>query len=179
MISTRLSTALAAATVGVTLIAGPAAAASVEVTVIHGIVLDTQAYGASRACGFPIELHTVGKEVSISQYNADGTLRSTTLVQQYDGYLLNPANGKQIMSKVAGPVRDVYAADGTITETVSGATVRTAPGAGIVSGFIGHERAVLVPTGGVDEDGNPEYDVTEDTIAGLFLGNGGVCDILR
>ena len=178
MISTRISTALATAAIGAALVTGPAAAASVEVTVTHGIVLDVQA-AASRTCGFLIELHTVGKEVAINHYGADGTLLSATLVQQYDGYLLNPANGKRISSRVAGPTRTVYAADGTITEMTTGATVRTAPGAGLVSGFIGREWVVLVPTGGVDEDGNPEYDVTEDTISGQFLGNGGICDILR
>lgn len=178
MVSKRITTALVAGTIGAALAAGAAAAQTVEVTVTHGIVLDVQA-AATRTCGFTIELHTIGKEVAISQYAADGTLRSTTLVQQYDGYLLNPANGKSISSRVAGPTRTVYAADGSFTETTNGMTVRTLPGAGIVSGFIGHERAVLVPTGGVDEDGNPEYDVTEDTFAGLFLGNGGVCEALR
>jgi hypothetical protein len=179
MISNRIGAALVAGALGAAVMAGPVAAATtVEVTVTHGIVLDTQA-AASRTCGFPIELHTVGKEVLIQRFGKDGTLVAATLVQHYDGYLLNPANGKTISSKVSGPVKDVYAADGTITETSNGATVRTAPGLGIVSGFIGHARTVMVPTGGVDEDGNPEYDITEDTFNGLFLGNGGVCEVLR
>jgi hypothetical protein len=101
-----------------------------------------------------------------------------TLQQHYDGYLLNPANGKTISSRVSGPIRDVFHADGTITETTSGATIRTAPGAGLVSGFIGHESVTLVPTGEVDEDGFPIYDFTDDTVNGQFLGNGGVCAIL-
>jgi hypothetical protein len=177
VISTRIRTALAAAAIGAALVAGPAAAASVAVTVIRGIVLDTQA-AATRTCGFLIELHTVGKEVSISQYDPDGRLVSATFVQQYDGYLLNPANGKTIASRVAGPTRTLYAADGTITESTDGMTVRTAPGWGVVSGFIGHDHVVMVPTGGVDEDGNPEYDFTVDTFSGLDLGNAGVCAIL-
>jgi len=179
MISNRIGAALVVAALGAALGAGPVAAAStVDVTVTRGIVLDTQA-AATRTCGFLIELHTVGKEVLIERYGPDGSLVAGTLVQQYDGYLLNPANGKTIASKVAGPTRDVYASDGSITETSNGATVRTAPGAGLVSGFIGHARVVMVPTGSVDGDGNPEYDVTEDTFNGLFLGNGGVCDLLR
>jgi hypothetical protein len=179
MITTRIGGALAAGALGAVLAAGSVAAAgSVVVTVTHGIVFDTQA-AASRTCGFPIELHTVGKEVRIDHYGADGVLRSSTLQQQYNGYLLNPANGKTISSRVSGPTRDVYVADGTIIETTSGATVRTAPGDGIVSGFIGHERVVMVPTGAIDEDGNPEYDVPVDTINGLFLGNDGVCAVLE
>lgn len=175
----RIRLAAIGGALGMALVAAPVGAGTVvDVTVTHGIVLDTQA-AATRTCGFLIELHTVGKEVLVSRTDAEGRLVATTLVQVYNGYLLNPANGKTISSRVAGPVRDAYAADGTITETSGGATVRTAPGAGIVSGFIGHSRVVMVPTGAVDEDGNPEYDFTEDTFNGLFLGNGGVCDVLR
>ena len=154
-----------------------AAASTTVVTVTHGIVLDTAA-AASGTCGFPIELHTVGTEISIRQYRSDGTLRSETLVQHYDGYLLNPANGKRISTKVSGPVRDVYNADGSITETSSGATTRTAPGAGLVSGFIGHSSVTLVPTGEIDEDGFPVYDFTDESVHGQFLGNAGICAII-
>jgi hypothetical protein len=178
MNGTRIGRAVAAAAIGATMAAGSVAAASTDVTVTHGIVLDTPSF-ASRTCGFPIELHTVGKEVSIKQYDADGELRQELTVQQYNGYLLNPANGKTIMSKVAGAGRLVYHEDGSITESGSGSTVRTAPGAGLVSGFIGHTRVTLVPTGEVDEEGFPVYDFVDETSAGQFLGNGGVCDILR
>ena len=154
-----------------------AAASTTVVTVTHGIVLDTAA-AASGTCGFPIELHTVGTEISIRQYRSDGSLRAETVVQHYDGYLLNPANGKTLSSKVSGPTRDVYNADGSITETGSGATTRTAPGAGLVSGFIGHSSVTLVPTGEIDEDGFPVYDFTDDTFRGQFLGNAGICAIL-
>ena len=154
-----------------------AAASSTVVTVTHGIVLDTTA-AASATCGFPIELHTVGTEVSIRQYRSDGTLRSETLVQHYDGYLLNPANGKTLSSKVSGPDRIIYDADGSRTETSSGATTRTAPGAGLVSGFIGHSSVTLVPTGEIDADGFPVYDFTDDTFHGQVLGNAGICAIL-
>jgi len=178
MISNRIGAALVAGAMGAALAGGAVSAAAVDVTVTRGIVLDTQA-SATRTCGFLIELHTVGQEVAINHYGADGRLLSATVVQHYDGYLLNPANGKTIDSRVSGPTRDVYAADGTITETSNGSTVRTAPGYGIVSGFIGHARVVMVPTGGVDEDGNPEYDYPVDTFNGLFLGNGGVCEVLQ
>jgi hypothetical protein len=154
-----------------------AAASTTVVSVTHGIVLDTSA-AASGTCGFAIELHTVGTEVSIRQFAADGTLRSETLVQHYDGYLLNPANGKALASRVSGPTRLVYHDDGSMTETSGGATTRTAPGAGLVSGFIGHSSVTLVPTGEVDEDGFPIYDFTDDTFRGQFLGNAGVCAIL-
>ena len=171
-----LATAMALLAVGLT--AGIAAADSrTDVTVTHGIALDIAA-AASQACGFPIELHTVGKEVSIRHYDDSGTLSSETLVQHYDGYLLNPANGKRVSSRVSGPVRDVYYDDGSITETSSGSTVRTVPGSGLVSGFIGHSSVTLVPTGETDEDGFPVYDFVDDTFRGIFLGNQGVCTVL-
>jgi hypothetical protein len=174
----RIWLATATAVMAVLLTAGTAAAGSrTETTVTHGILLDVAA-AASRTCGFPIELHSVGKEVAIRHYDADGTLRSSTLVQHYDGYLLNPANGKTVSSRVSGPVRDIYNDDGSISESWSGSTARTAPGFGLVSGWIGHESFVLVPTGEIDEEGFPVYDVTDDTFHGIFLGNQGVCDVL-
>jgi hypothetical protein len=174
----RIGWAMAAALMAAWLSAGMVAAGSAtETTVTHGITLDIAA-AASQTCGFPIELHTVGLEVSIRHYAADGTLRSSTLVQHYDGYLLNPANGKTVASRVSGPVRDIYYADGSIAETSSGATTRTAPGSGLVSGFIGHESFVLVPTGETDEDGFPVYDFLDDSFHGIFLGNQGVCAVL-
>ena len=174
----RIGLAAATALMAASLTVGAAAAASAtETTVTRGIVLDTVSF-ASQTCGFLIELHTVGMEVVISHYAGDGTLRSQTIVQQYNGYLLNPANGKTLSSRVSGPVRSVYFADGSIAETSSGSTTRTAPGAGLVSGFIGHSSVILVPTGEIDEDGLPVYDFVDDTFRGLFLGNQGVCDVL-
>ena len=174
----RIGLATATALVAASLAVGTAAAASkTETTVTRGIVLDIAA-AASQTCGFPIELHTVGMEVAIRHYDADGTLRSETLVQHYDGYLLNPANGKTVSTRVSGPTRDVYYDDGSIAESSSGSTTRTAPGSGLVSGFIGHESVVLVPTGETDEDGFPVYDFVDDSFRGIFLGNQGVCDVL-
>ena len=101
----RMGLAAATALVAASLAVGTVAAASrTETTVAHGIVLDIAA-AASQTCGFPIELHTVGKEVAIRHYDADGALRSETLVQHYDGYLLNPANGKTVSTRVSGPTR--------------------------------------------------------------------------
>lgn len=178
----RIGLAAAAATVAACLIGGTAAAAgpatTVETTVSHEIRLDFVAFGPSLACGFPIELHTVGNEVTIRRYDAAGTLLSQTVVQHYDGYLLNPANGKALASRVSGPVHDSFYPDGTIVEWWSGSTTRTAPGAGLVSGWIGHEYMVLVPTGETDEDGFPIYDLVEDTFDGQVLGNQGVCAVL-
>lgn len=174
----RIGLSAATAIMAVAMAAGGASADSrTETTVTHGILLDIQA-AASWTCGFSIELHTVGKEVSIRHYDADGNLTSSILVQQYNGYLLNPANGKTVSSRVSGPVFDAYHDDGSITESWSGATVRTARGSGLVSGWIGHESITFVPTGEVDEDGFPVYDVLNDTFRGIFLGNQGVCAVL-
>jgi hypothetical protein len=178
-VKTRIAGAISGALLAIAMMAAPTLAGSnVEVTITRGIVIDAISF-ASYTCGFTIELHTVGMDVDIRHYDADGNLQSETLQQVYDGYLLNPANGKSVASRVAGPIRDVVNADGTISETTTGATVRTAPGSGIVSGFIGHDRVTLVATGEIDEDGSPVYDVGDETFNGLFLGTAGVCDMLR
>lgn len=178
MIAKRIGLATATALLAVGLTAGIASAGGrTETSVTHGILLDFAA-AASQTCGFPIELHSVGKEVSIRHYDAAGNLVSTTLVQHYDGYLLNPANGKRVASRVSGPVFDDYHADGSITESWSGSTVRTAPGSGVISGWIGREEFTLVPTGEIDEEGFPVYDFADESFHGLFLGNQGVCAVL-
>ena len=175
----RMGLTATAALVAAGLLAGPANAASrTETTVTHEIALDFAAVVASQTCGFPVELHTVGKEVAILHYDADGTLTSMTIVSHYDGYFLNPANGKTVSSRVSGPVFDVFNADGSISESWSGSTVRTVPGSGLVSGWIGRESFTLVPTGGVDEEGFPIYDVLDDTFHGQFLWYEGVCAVL-
>ena len=154
------------------------ASSTTETTVTYDIHLDFTLGAASRTCGFPVELHSVGKEVSIRHYDADGNLRSELVQQQYNGYVLNPANGKTIPSKVGGSEKVVYNADGSIDFTTTGTTHRNAPGAGLVSGFIGHDEVTLVPTGEVDEDGFPIYEETDVSQHGQFLGNDGICAIL-
>jgi hypothetical protein len=160
-------------------LAAPAAAASttVEVERTQEVHFDFVAFAASNACGFPIELHTSGLQITISRY-VDGHLVSFTLQWVLSGYLLNPANGKTVTSKVAGPDHVTYLANGTVIDSVTGTTHRNVPGAGLVSGFIGRSYTVLVPTGEVDEDGFPVYDVVEDTFNGQWLGNDGLCGFL-
>jgi len=160
-------------------LAAPAALASttVEVERASGINLDTLAFGVTAACGFTVELHSVGKEVTTRRYD-DGVLVSETSHLVYDGYLLNPANGKTVTSKVAGADTTIYLADGTLDVRSTGTTHRNVPGAGLVSGFIGRDRVVLAPTGELDEDGFPIYDALDESSSGQFLGNAGVCEFL-
>ena len=153
------------------------AATTVEVDRTSGINLDTLAFGVTATCGFTVELHTVGREVVISRHQ-DGVLVSETRQSVYHGVLLNPANGRTVATKVAGPERTVYATDGTITATLTGSTHRNVPGAGLVSGFIGRSWVVLAPTGEIDADGWPIYDVVDETSSGQWLGNAGVCEHL-
>src|SRR5262245_47454285 len=154
------------------------AATTVEVEHDAGINFDAFAFGVSAACGVPIELHTVGKSVVISRYDSDGRLVAQTIHSVWNGYLLNPANGKTVASKVAGPERIRFLEDGTIVDTLTGSTHRNVPGAGLVSGFIGRNRVVLAPTGEVDDEGLPIYDVVDESQTGQWLGNGGLCEFL-
>jgi len=179
MPSKRLLRAAAIAALALALTAPASnAATTVQVERAAGINLDTIAFGVTAACGVPIELHTVGRSVVISRYDSDGRLVAQTIQAVWDGYLLNPANGKTVVSKVAGPERILYLEDGTIVDTVTGSTHRNVPGAGLVSGFIGRERVVLAPTGEIDEEGLPIYDVVDEAASGRWLGNAGVCETL-
>ena len=178
MPATRLARAL---TLGLLAVALAAPAAQAATTVEHeraaGINLDVLAFGVTAACGFPVELHSVGKEVITSHYK-DGVLVSESRHLVYDGYLLNPANGQTVSSKVAGTDRTIYLADGSLVATSTGTTHRNVPGAGLVSGFIGRDYVVLAPTGDLDEDGFPIYDEVDGSSHGQFLGNDGMCGIL-
>ena len=178
MPANRLARALALGLLAAALVA-PAAHASttVEVERASGINLDVLAFGVTAACGFPVELHSVGKEVTTSHYK-DGVLVSESRHLVYDGYLLNPANGRTVSSKVAGTDRTIYLADGSLDLRTTGTTHRNVAGAGLVSGFIGRDRVVLAPTGALDEDGFPIYDVVDESSTGQFLGNAGVCEFL-
>lgn len=179
MPSNRLVRAAAVAALALTLTA-PAtnAATSVEIERASGINFDAIAFGVTAACGIPIELHTVGRSVVISRYDSDGRLVAQTIQAVWDGYLLNPANGNTVASKVAGPERILYLEDGTVVDTLTGSTHRNVPGAGLVSAFIGRDRVVLAPTGEVDEDGFPIYDFVDGSQVGRWLGNAGVCEFL-
>jgi hypothetical protein len=99
----RLLLAAATAILGLAL-AAPAALAATTVDVERSVDVhfDAIAFGASVECGFTIEIHTVGKGLMISRYQ-DGRLVSQTIQFVWTGYLLNPANGRTVDSKVAGP----------------------------------------------------------------------------
>ena len=50
--------------------AAQAASTTVEIERASGINLDVLAFGVTAACGFPVELHSVGKEVITRRYEA-------------------------------------------------------------------------------------------------------------
>jgi len=176
--SRRLLLAASTAILGLALAApGALATTTVEVERSVDVHFDAIAFGASVECGFTIEVHTVGKGVTISRYE-DGRLVSQTIQFVWTGFLLNPANGRTVVSKVAGPERITYLADGTVIDMAMGSTHRNVPGAGLVSGFIGRSYVELAPTGEVDEDGLPIFDVVAESFSGQWLGNAGVCEFL-
>jgi hypothetical protein len=156
---------------------GAAASTTVEVERASGINLDTLAFGVTAACGFTVELHSVGRVVVVSRF-VDGRLVSETVQMVYHGYLLNPSNGRTVSSKVAGPEHTTYLDDGTVLYSATGSTVRTVPGGGLVSGFIGRDYLELAPTGELDEDGLPIDDIVDESSSGRWLGNGGGCEYL-
>lgn len=174
----RFRLSLAAGLLASLLVAGTALAADVRVT-RSSDSFDGLAFGVTAACGFTVELHTVGKRIDIERYDADGSLVSWIGQSVWNGYLLNPANGYTLSSRVAGPVHVRYLDDGSFVETLTGAIhIRTAPGGGVVSAIVGRLSAVLAPTGEVDEDGFPIFDVLDESSSGLWLGNEGVCPYL-
>lgn len=160
-------------------LAAPAAMANttVEFERIREVHFDFVASAPTATCGFPVELHTSGTQSLTSRYS-DGRLVQQHFRWVLSGYFLNPANGKSVTSKVAGPERIEYAADGSIVDVLTGATVRTVPGAGLVSGFIGLTYVELVPTGEVDEEGFPIFDVVDERSAGQFIWYDALCTYL-
>jgi hypothetical protein len=160
-------------------LASSTAFASTTVVVERTVDLhfDGVALGATTECGFPIEVHTIGSGIVISRYYGD-QLVSQTIQFVWDGYFLNPANGHTVDSMVAGPERITYLADGTVIDVATGTTHRNLPGEGLVSGFIGRGYVVLVPTGEVDVDGFPIYDLVDESFTGQWLGNTGMCATL-
>src|SRR5215510_8992493 len=113
MPANRLVRAAATAALALALTA-PVSNAATTVVVEHdaGINFGAIAFGVSAACGVPIELHTVGKSVVKSRYDSSGRLVAQSFHGVWDGYLLNPANGKTVASKVAGPEIIRYQEDG-------------------------------------------------------------------
>jgi hypothetical protein len=83
--------------------------------------------------------------------------------------------GASVSTGVSGPVPVVYHDGASFTETSSGRPVRTVPGSGPVSGFVGHAPVTIVPTGENHEGGFPVYDLVNATFRGTFLGTQGVC----
>ncbi len=96
----------------------------------------------------------------------------------YDGYLLNPANGRTV--SLEGRRCRAEHLQRRRVHRVRRPAPRTAtsPAAGLLSGFIGRDHFVLVPTGELDEDGFPIYDFADESSSGQFLGNAGVCEFL-
>ena len=177
----HVSASLVAGLLATLLIAGVAAAdPRVQVTRNRDLSYDGLAFGVTAACGFTVELHSSGKAVDIERYDADGNLVAYIGQAVWHGYLLNPATGKTVRSKLAGPVQIRYLEDGTIIETSTGAIYhRNVPGAGLVSAFVGRIQTVLAPTGDVDEEGFPVYEVVDEVFSGQWTGNGGVCQYLE
>jgi hypothetical protein len=174
----RLIRAASAAALALAL-AAPATMANttVEFERIREVHFDFVASAPTAACGFPIELHTSGPQSLTSRYD-DGRLVQQHFRWVLSGYFLNPANGKTVTSKVAGPERIEYGEDGSIIDVLAGATVRTVPGAGLVSGFIGLSYVELVPTGEVDEEGFPIFDVVDERSAGQVIWYEPMCQYL-
>lgn len=75
---------------------------------------------------------------------------------------------------MSGPVHVVYHDDASFTETSSGTPVRTVPGSGLVSGFVGHTSVTIVPTSETLEDRFQGYDLVDDTFRDILLGTQGV-----
>ena len=74
----------------------------------------------------PVELHSVGKEVITRRYD-DGVLVRESSHLVYDGYLLNPANGRTVSSKVAGADRPAISPTGRSTSARPAPPTATCP----------------------------------------------------
>jgi len=99
-------------------------------------------------------------------------------INNYAIYATYTANGKTVSVVNVGPDRFRFNADGSFTLAITGTIeLASGPGAGTVSGQAGQTLYLFTPTGELDEDGNPIYDVDVLKVAGARPG-GNFCDLL-
>jgi len=110
---------LAAVLIAAALALAPAALAAPPDVVTHTNFDSTRTI---TACGFPVVIHSEGV-FTIWQYLDDSgaVVRERFHVERaFTVTWSNPANGESISSVLGGPVVNVYAPDGGLTQTVAG-----------------------------------------------------------
>lgn len=132
----RLATVLAGAGVGGMLVAGIALAAEPE-RVIEEVHISTT-FPAGTRCPFEVVRTVDGTLVTTTFTDADGLTKTTLFWKNGKIGYLNPANGKTLMTVLAGPAVIEDNGDGTSTVTVPGNDQQyTAPGIGFIVGNTG------------------------------------------
>lgn len=113
-------------------------------------------------CDFPIERAYDGTFHARTTTYADGSVLVHEWVSGLTYTLTNPANGQTLSSALGGTEELTYAPDGTLlTDEIKGNNINfTAPGAGRVTGYVGHLRQVTLPDGSttIDIQTNNEAD---------------------
>jgi hypothetical protein len=109
---------------------------------------DTATYPAGSRCDFALQRTFNGLfHVQTTTY-ADGTVVVHQWVSNFSYTLTNPANGRALSSHLGGTDDVTTAPDGTVTEVIVGNDINfTAPGAGRITGYVGHLRQVTLPDG--------------------------------
>ena len=102
------------------------------------------------ACGFPVVIHSEGRFTTWNYFDESGNLVRQRLhvEQSFTVTWSNPANGKSISSVLGGPVVNEFAADGTLTQTVTGhERLFVARGEGPIAKQVGRIVFVVAPDG--------------------------------
>ena len=102
-------------------------------------------------CDFPIERVLDGRLWTRTSTDADGTVtRVHRWVSHFTYTLRNPANGKELDSRLGGTVTTYYEADGSVRTVISGNDLNfTVPGRGRLTGYVGRYVEVAQPDGTV------------------------------
>ena len=152
---TRLVTFAVTFVVLATMAIAPVVAArpSSETIVIDDHFVDTG------LCRFPVTVDGSGHIRLTTFVDKDGNVVKE--VQNYALHFSYSANGKTVNVVDAGVDLLKYAADGSFTVAITGnLQLATDAGSGVIAGSAGRTVLLLTPTGEVDADGNPIFDVT-------------------
>jgi hypothetical protein len=137
-------------------------------------VMETDVFDVTEAtdiCPFDVTVHAYG-HIRMATYID----KSGDVVRRINNYAIHAtytANGKTVSVVNVGPDRLRFNADGSFTLAITGNIELV----GKVSGEAGQTLYLFTPTGEVDEDDNPIFDVEILKVAGARPG-GNICSLL-
>jgi hypothetical protein len=126
--------------------------------IIETVVIDDH-FVESGLCRFDVTVDASGHIRFAVYFDRDGNV-----VKEVNNFAIRvsySANGQTVNVVDTGVDLVMYAADGSFTVAITGnVQLATDAGTGVISGSAGRTLLLLTPTGEVDEEGFPIFDVT-------------------